>query len=67
MCFNYLHFFLQSPSPSRVDRTCPLEEEIKLLNQFIQKIFQYLYYLILTSSKGQHLEQLWSGHGESRA
>ena len=42
-CFNYLHFFLQSPSPSRVDHTCPLEEEIKLLNLFIQKIFQYLY------------------------
>ena len=52
---------------TRVDRTCPLEEEIKLLNKFIQKIFQYLYYLILTSSKGQHLEQLWSGHGKSRA
>ena len=34
-----------------LDRTCPLEEEIKLLNQCIQKIFQYLYYLILTSSK----------------
>ena len=34
-----------------VDRTCPLEEEIKLLNIFIPKISQYLYWLILPSSK----------------
>ena len=57
-CFNYLHFFLQSPSPSRVDRTCPLEEEIKLLNLFIQKnlsifVLTDLVFLYLKRNKHQ--------------
>ena len=60
-CFNYLHFFLQSPSPSRVDRTCPLEEEIKLLNLFIQKnlsisvLTDLVFSFLLVSQKEQTL------------